>query len=151
MPARPDFPTPQMFAAERELDADIEIGLARARELQSTLDENAKEEAEREAAEAQVEPQLMTSDQLQSLVSRHAMTPEWRTVIDRIDRGQTSWDHVLTSLRSATADQEVSAAFQSLASVAPPTPEELHEFGIGPDPAANDDTADAPTPGSPRS
>lgn len=150
MPARPDFPTPQMLAAERELDAGIELGLARARELQATLDENAKEEAEREAAEAQVEPQLMTSDQLQSLVSRHAMTPEWRTVIDRIDRGQTSWDQVLTSLRSATADQQVSAAFQSLASVAPPTPEELHELGIGPDPAANDDTADTPAPGSPR-
>lgn len=136
MRPRPEFPTPEMRAVDRELDARIEFGLARARDLRDTMDRVAQEEAEAEAAAAEEEPvALPGADALKTIVTGHAMTPEWRTVIERIDRGTLSWDEVLATLRSGTADEQVTGAFQSLATVAPPTPEELFHLGLGPDPA----------------
>lgn len=115
MTIHPEFPTPEMRAAERELDGRIDVALARARELQEAMDQLAKEEAE---SEADSEPgQLMGPEELRDLVTGRAQTPEWRPVIDRIDQGTLTWDEVLDTLRSGTADPEVTAAFQSLASV----------------------------------
>lgn len=143
MTARPEFPTPEMRAAERELDARIDIGLAKARELQETMDRIAKEEAEAEAAEAEAEPSpLPDAGQLRTLVTGYAMTPEWRAVTERIDRGTLSWDEVLSSLRAGKADPEVVAAFQALATVPPPSPEQLAALGLGP--APDDKPGDPP-------
>lgn len=116
MTIHPEFPTPEMRAAERELDGRIDVALARARELQETMDRLDKEEAEAATANSEPEP-LPGPDELRELVTDRALTPEWRQVIDRIDRGTLSWDEVLSTLRSGTADPEVTAAFQSLASV----------------------------------
>ncbi|OYO07141.1 hypothetical protein CGZ98_19715 [Enemella evansiae] len=135
MTARPEFPTPEMRAAERELDARIDVGLAAARDLQDTMDRIANQEADAEAAEAEAEPApLPDAGQLQTLVTGYAMTPEWRAVTERIDRGTLSWDEVLTSLRAGKADPEVVAAFRSLAKVPPPSPKEMAALGLGPTP-----------------
>lgn len=143
MGPRPEFPTPEMQAVQRELDARIEVGLAEARDLQDTMDRVAQEEAESEAAAAQAEPRpLPDAAALRTMVTGHALTPQWRAVIDRIDGGTLTWDQVLTGLRTGTADREVTAALQSMATVAPPSPEELTTLGLAPAPG---DGPDDPT------
>lgn len=148
MSPRPDFPTPQMQAVTRDLDARIDLGLSRARILEQTMEELAKEQAEADAAAAEAEPApLPDADDLKTMVTEHAKTPEWRAVMERIDRGELSWDEVLASLRSGTADQDVTAAFQSFANIAPPTEEEMVAMGLQPEPTDNPDDTDTDRPG----
>lgn len=135
MSSHPDFPTPEMQAATRELDARIDVGLSEARELQETMDRLEKEEAEADVAAADTAPlPLPDEDDLKTMVTEHTLTPEWRAVMERIDRGRLSWAEVLTSLRSGAADQEVTAAFQSMATFPPPTEEEMAAMGLQPSP-----------------
>lgn len=150
MSSHPDFPTPEMQAVARELDARIDHGLSKARHLQQTMDELAKEEADAEAAAAAIEGEpapLPDANDLRTMVTQHALTPEWRSVIERIDRGGLTWDEVVTSLRSGTADQEVTAAFQSMATVAPPTEEEMVAMGLQPAPTDGPEDSDTERPG----
>lgn len=125
--------TPEMTAAERELDARIDHALGVTREAESHLAELEEEEP--------TEPPNV--EHLKAFVLGYARTPEWVAVINRIDDGELTWQQVQDSLYSGRADQGILAAFESLSTVPPPSEEKLTELGLIPA------TPEPPTPQDP--
>lgn len=119
------FSTPQMIQAERELDGRIDFAFSRAQELRAKVHE-VEEKLARDTeplTNAEVE-------QFKAYVLGHARTEEWQPVIDRIERGESSWREVVEGVAEGRFDQDVSAALASLSKVPPATVESLVDMGL---------------------
>jgi hypothetical protein len=116
--------TPEMVQAERELDARINSAFDTIREATEMLRE--LEEKEDEPIPDEV------VDQLRVYVTKHARTPEWQLVIDRINEGEMTWRQVVEREGAQRDDAEVVAAFASIERVPLPTMEQLVEMGLAP-------------------
>lgn len=120
--------TPEMDHAERELTARSDYALGLARGLEAKVEQFEQRFAEKEP------PSDDDVERMRKYVLGHAMTEQWRQVVDRIDRGELTWRQIVDGLFHGTLDSEVSAAFRSLSRVPPTTVEELVHLGVLPAP-----------------
>jgi hypothetical protein len=125
--------TPEMIAAERELDARIDHALAVTREVEARLDEFEQSDDVPPPSDEDVE-------RLKAFVLGYARTPEWVVVIDRIDEGELTWRQVVETQFSAAPDRHVAAAFESLSRIQPPSEEKLAEIFPDPEPETEPET-----------
>jgi hypothetical protein len=108
-----------------ELDASIEHALRVTREIEARLDEQ-----EQETTEEMPPPSDEDVARLRAFILGYARTPEWQPVIDRIDDGALTWRQVYEAPFGQRADQQITAAFESLSRVLPPSEEKLVEIGV---------------------
>jgi hypothetical protein len=123
-----DFYSPEMFEAERELDAQINRSMDLVRQSENLLADMAKED-QGQLTEEDI-------DRLRAYVTGHARTPEWERVIARIEAGELTWAQVADD-PLGRADPDVGAAFRSLSQVPPLSEAEIVElYGGTPAPEA---------------
>lgn len=143
--------TPEMDHAERELDARVDYALSVARRVEEKV----------EKFEEKLGPPEPPTDEdverIRKFVLSHAMTEQWRQVVERINRGELTWRGIAEGLAYGTLDRGVSAAFASLSRVPPVSVEELVRSGVFPadlmppaDSEAKEDKEDTPTSGRSR-
>lgn len=116
--------TPEMDHAERELNARADYALSVGRELEAQTKALEQRFAEKEP------PSDEDVERLKKFILGHAMTEQWRAVVERIDRGELTWREIVDGLFYGTLDREVSAAFRSLGRVPPASQEELVAMGV---------------------
>jgi hypothetical protein len=118
--------TPEMEHAEREMDARADYALSVGRRVQ--------EQTER--LEQKLGPPEPPTDEdvarIREFVLGHAMTEQWRLVVERINRGELTWRGIVEGLVYGNLDRGVSAAFASLSRVPPVSMEELVRTGVLP-------------------
>jgi hypothetical protein len=125
-----DYFTPEMEQAERELDGRIEHATRAMRDVE---DKTAAMEQKLRNAEP---PTAAEVNRIKAYVLGYALTPEWRHVIERINRGQLTWHGIVTAMAGGgRLDPDVSAAFKSLARVPPANLDKLIDIGVFPRPA----------------
>jgi hypothetical protein len=116
--------TPEMDHAERELNARAEYALSVGRDLAAQTQEFEKRFDEKEP------PSDEDVERLKKFILGHAMTEQWRAVVERIDRGELTWREIVDGLFYGTLDREVAAAFRSLSRVPPASQEDLIAMGV---------------------
>lgn len=116
--------TPEMDHAERELNARAEYALSVGRELAAQTQEFEKRFAEKEP------PSDEDVERLKKFILGHAMTEQWRAVVERINRGELTWREIVDGLFYGTLPPDVVAAFRSLSRVPPASQEELVAIGV---------------------
>lgn len=116
--------TPEMDHAERELNARADYALSVGRDLEAQTKEFEKRFAEKEP------PSDEDVERLRKYILGHAMTEQWRQVVERINRGELTWREIADGLFYGTLDREVAAAFRSLSRVPPASQEELIAIGV---------------------
>lgn len=116
--------TPEMDYAERELNARADYALSLARGLEAEVEEFEQRFNEKEP------PSDDDVERMRRYILGHAMTEQWRQVIERVDRGELTWREIVDGLFNGTLDNEVSAAFRSLNRVPPASLEDLVELGV---------------------
>lgn len=121
-----DLFTPEMDQAERELDARIDYALGVAREVQ------AKSDRLEQTMRDQEPPSNEDVERIRTYILGHAMTGEWKQVVDRINAGELTWRQVVEGLLTGNLDRSVAAAFASLSTVPPASLEKLTEIGVFP-------------------
>lgn len=119
------FSTPQMIQAERELDGRIDFAFTRAQELRAKV-----HEVEEKLAKDSEPLTSAEVEQFRTYVLGHARTEEWQPVIDRIERGESSWRQVVEGIAEGRFDRDVSAALASLSKVPPASVESLVALGL---------------------
>lgn len=137
--------TPEMDHAERELNARADYALSLGRELEAEVQQFERRFAEKDP------PSEEDVDRLRKYILGHAMTEQWRAVIERIDRGELTWRQIVNGLFHGNLPPEVSAAFRSLNRVPPASMEELVHLGVLPPPPPTEQPAAAPEAGNRRS
>lgn len=116
--------TPEMDHAERELNARADYALSVGRELEAQTKEFEKRFAEKEP------PSDEDVERLRKFILGHAMTEQWRAVVERINRGELTWREIVDGLFYGTLPPDVSAAFRSLSRVPPASQEDLVAMGV---------------------
>ena len=118
--------TPEMEHAEREMDARADYALSVGRRVQEQT----------EKLDAKLGPPEPPTDEdverIRQFVLGHAMTEQWRLVVERINRGELTWRVIVEGLVYGTLDRGVSAAFASLSRVPPVSLEALVQPGVFP-------------------
>ena len=132
--------TPEMDHAERELDARADYALGLARELEE------KTEAFEQRFNEKEPPSEEDVERMRKYILGHAMTEQWRAVVERINRGELTWREIVDGLFYGTLDRQVSSAFASLNRVPPASMEELIQLGVLPAPPSNQPVAEAEAP-----
>jgi hypothetical protein len=116
--------TPEMDHAERELNARAEYALSVGRELEAQTKEFEERFAEKEP------PSDEDVERLKKFILGHAMTEQWRQVVERINRGELTWREIADGLFHGTLPPDVAAAFRSLGRVPPASQEDLVAIGV---------------------
>lgn len=135
---RPDrgLHTPEMDHAERELNARADYALNLARGLEAKVEQFEQRFNEKEP------PSDEDVERMKKYILGHAMTEQWRQVVQRINRGELTWREIVNGLFYGTLDREVSAAFRSLNRVPPASMEELVQLGVLPSPPSDQPPAE---------
>ncbi len=118
--------TPEMEHAEREMDARADFALSVGRRVQEQT----------EKLEQKLGPPEPPTDEdverIREFVLGHAMTEQWRLVVERINQGELTWRGIVEGLVHGTLDRGVSAAFASFTRVPPVSLAELVHSGVFP-------------------
>lgn len=132
--------TPEMEHAEREMDARADYALSVGRRVQEQTEKLSDKLGPPEP------PTEEDVERIRKFVLGHAMTEQWRQVVERINRGELTWRGIVEGLVYGTLDRGVSAAFASLSRVPPVSMEELVQTGVFPaDQIPGADSADSAT------
>lgn len=116
--------TPEMDHAERELDARADYALSVGRRVQERTERLSDKLGPPEP------PTEEDVERIRKFVLGHAMTEQWRAVVERINRGELTWRGIVEGLVYGTLDRGVSAAFASLSRVPPVSVAELVGSGV---------------------
>ncbi len=118
--------TPEMEHAEREMDARADYALSVGRRVQEQTEKLSDKLGPPEP------PTDEDVERIRKFVLGHAMTEQWRQVVERINRGELTWRGIVEGLAYGTLDRGVSAAFASLSRVPAVSMEELVQSGVFP-------------------
>jgi len=114
---------PDLDGLRRKIDETIESAHRRIQQVEHStaeLREKRARDAER-LSDKQIEA-------MKAGILARERTPEWQVVMERIAKGDFSWRHVIASYFAGTMDPDVKAAFNSLATVPPLTPEQREQI-----------------------
>lgn len=118
--------TPEMAHAERELDARADYAFSVGRRVQEQT------EKFKEKLGPPEPPTDEDVERIRKFVLGHAMTEQWRAVVERINRRELTWREVVEGLVYGNLDRGVAAAFSSLSRVPPASMEDLVKTGVFP-------------------
>lgn len=113
-----------MEAARQGLAARI----ATARQRIHELDRRVEEARARFGATDDGDSTQRQAEFARQWVLAHELTPEWRLVLDRIDRGELSWRDIVLSQRAMRMDPDVRRAYRSLDAVPTLSPERYQQI-----------------------
>jgi hypothetical protein len=118
--------TPEMEHAEREMEARADYALSVGRRVQEQTEKLSDKLGPPEP------PTDEDVERIRKFILGHAMTEQWRHVVERINRGELTWRGIVEGLAYGTLDRGVSAAFASLSRVPAVSMEELVQSGVFP-------------------